>query len=104
MAAHKIIVVRGDPEDIAQFRAIYRMLNPDWELEFVEKPVSWATGSIERAEDTERRPFAPDPDRRAGKDRRREKDRRRIIYLRVPINRRTGGDRRSGKDRRARLT
>ena len=104
MAVHKTIVVRGDPEDIAQFKAIYRMLHPDWEMEFVEKPLQWASGSVERADETKRGPAVPSLDRRFGEDRRRGRDRRRVVYLRVPVNRRTGADRRSGKDRRAQLT
>ena len=104
MAVHKTIVVRGDPEDVAKLKALYRMLNPDWVLDFVEKPLRWAGGVIDRPEDTKRGPVEPGEDRRVGKDRRRSDDRRRVVYLRVPINRRTGADRRSGKDRRAQLT
>ena len=104
MVVHKTIVVRGDPEDIAKLKAIYRMLHPDWELEFVEKPLAWAPSPIERTYETKRGPAGQGLDRRMVKDRRRGKDRRRVVYLTVPINRRTGVDRRSGRDRRAQLT
>jgi hypothetical protein len=103
MAVHKTVVIRGDPEDIAKLKALYRILNPDWELGFVEKPLRWARGLVEGPEETKMSPVVAGLDRRMVKDRRTGKDRRRIVYLRVPTNRRTGADRRSGKDRRARL-
>ena len=56
VAVHKTIVVRGDPEDIAKLKAIYRMLHPDWDLEFVEKPLEWAPSPSKGADDTKRMP------------------------------------------------
>ncbi len=103
MEIDKTVVVRGHPEDIAKLKALYRMLNPDLELEFVEKPLRWARGLIEEPEETKRSPFASDLDRRVGEDRRRGKDRRKVVYLTVSVNRRAGADRRNGKDRRAHL-
>ena len=104
MAIRETIVVRGHPEDIAKLKALYRILHPDSELGFVEKPLRWARGLVEEPKETRMRPVAAGLDRRMVKDRRRGKDRRRIVYLRVPTNRRTGADRRSGKERRGRHT
>ena len=104
MALDKTIVVRGHREDIAKLKALYRMLNPDLGVKFVEKPLRWARGVIDRSEDTKTNPIVAGLDRRMIKDRRRDKDRRTVVYLKVSINRRTGADRRSGKDRRAQLS